>query len=37
MGETPLILKIEIAPFPELADRMRGKELRRRAFGRRLP
>jgi hypothetical protein len=37
MGETTLILKVEIVPFPEFANRMRGKELRRRPFGCRLP
>src|SRR5882724_6695891 len=35
--ETALVLKVEVRPIPEFADRMSCEELRRRPFGRRLP
>ncbi len=35
--QTTLILKVEVRPIPEFADRMCRKELRRCPFGRRFP
>ena len=35
--QATLILKVEVRPIPEFADRMLSEELRRRPFGRRLP
>src|SRR5260370_32423640 len=37
MRQTPLILEVEVRPFPEFADRMRGEKFRRCTFGRRFP
>src|SRR5258708_6273110 len=37
MRQPTLVLKVEVRPIPELADRMRGEKFRRCAFGCRLP